>query len=151
MPVEITVQGEEFRRFQAKLKTLDKDIQREIRKEMNGTIRAAGRNVVGDVKRAAASDLPQTGGLADRVAARPVKVSVGQRGVTIRVVGTDARSTERGRLRHPVFARSGQARTWVNQAIRPGWFTRRMQQETPTFRRAIMEAVDRGLERVKGL
>lgn len=151
MPVQITVQGEEFRRFQAKLKTLDKDIQRAVRKEMNTTIRAAGQRVVGDVKGAAASDLPKAGGLAARVAARPVKVSVTQRAVTIRVIGMDAKSTNRGKLRHPVYARPGQPRTWVSQAIRPGWFTRQMEKETPTFRVAIMIAVEQGLRRVEGL
>ena len=148
MPVEFTVHGEEFRRFQAKLKTLDKDIQKAVRKEMNGTIRAVGRHVVSDVQRAAASDLPQTGGLAERVAARPVKITVGQRGVKVRVVGMDAKSAERGRLRHPVYGNRG---SWVSQSIQPGWFTKQMERETPAFRRAIMEAVAKALDDTAGL
>jgi hypothetical protein len=146
--VEITVQGEEFRRFQAKLKTLDKDIQRAVRKEMNATIRAAAVPVTAALRDAARDSLPHTGGYGERVSDNPVKVSIGQRGVVVKFFGMDAKSAERGRLRHPVF---GNRQVWVNQSIKPGWFTAGMHRQIPTFRLAIMAAVERGLQQAEGV
>lgn len=137
MPVQVTIEGDALKALQRKLKAIDR---RDLRRELNKGLREGAKPLIGEARSAARSELPQRGGLAERVASRPMTISASTTGVRIRVKGMDARSTERGRLRHPVY---GNREVWVTQAIKPGWFTERMRREAPKVRPELVKAMDR--------
>lgn len=121
-----------------------KGLQRELRR---GLLEGAAP-LIPVAHAAARTELPRRGGLADRVGARPVKVRVSfakSPSVRIAVAGTDAGSTNRGRLRHPTF---GHRDRWVNQAIKPGWFTDSMRQAAPTVRPRLVAAMERVAQQI---
>lgn len=142
MPVQVTIEGDALKALQRKLKAIDR---RDLRRELNKGLREGAKPLIGEARSAARSELPQRGGLAERVASRPMAISATTTGVRIRVKGMDARSTERGRLRHPVY---GNREVWVTQAIKPGWFTDRMRAKAPGVRPDLIRAMDRVAEKI---
>lgn len=115
------------------------------RKELFKAIQRATRPLKDDVKQAALRDLPRRGGLNRAVASSKIttRTRTGGRNVGVRIVAAgktvrDLRSLDRGRLRHPVF---GNREVWVNQAIRPGWFTRPLEEGAPAVRRELIAAM----------
>jgi hypothetical protein len=142
MPVEMTVEGDAFKALQRKLKAVDR---RDLRRELNRGLRDGAKPLIGDARDAARSELPSTGGLADRVAGKPMSISITQAGVQVRIKGVDAVSTNRGRLRHPVY---GNREVWVTQSIKPGWFTDRMRREAPKVRPDLVRAMERVAEKI---
>jgi hypothetical protein len=142
MPVEMTVEGDAFKALQRNLKAVDR---RDLRRELNRGLRDGAKPLIGDARDAARSELPSTGGLADRVAGKPMSISITQAGVQVRIKGVDAVSTNRGRLRHPVY---GNREVWVTQSIKPGWFTDRMRREAPKVRPDLVRAMERVAEKI---
>lgn len=125
----------------------------EMRKELNRGLRSTARPLIPKVRAAARAELPTRGGLADQVAREPMRVQVrtgaATAGVRI-VVGRrkgGARSTNRGVIRHPVFADGAKDRkdwAWVNQTVPSGWFDDTIRDAAPQIRRALevsLEAV----------
>ena len=142
MPVELRIEGDALKALQRKLKAVDRG---DLRRELNKGLREGAKPLVQDAKDAARDDLPKRGGLADRVASRPTTVSVTQGGIKIRVKGVDAKSADRGVLRHPVY---GNRNTWVLQRIPTGYFTNRMRREAPKVRPDLIRAMDRIAEKI---
>ena len=121
-------------------------------KFVSRAIRAAAKPLADDVKKAAADQLPQRGGLARRVAKERVTVSVrtGARTAGVRLLqrNHDAKATNAGYVRHPTFGH----RPWKTQDIprARGWWSdtlrARSDEVTPDVERAMEEAA-REIER----
>ncbi len=142
MPVELRIEGDALKALQRKLKALD---AKDWRRELNKGLREGAKPLVQDARDAARDYLPRAGGFNELVASRVTSISVTQGGVRIRVKGMDARSANRGRLRHPVF---GNKENWVNQSIPPNYFTDRMRREAPKVRPDLIKAMDRIAEKI---
>lgn len=116
------------------------------RKELLRAIQAGTKELKADVKASARSSLPSGGGLNEVIARSPISTRTRTTGnsVGVRIVASgkplrDIESTDRGRLRHPVF---GNRRAWVNQTIPAGWFTRPLQDGAPTVRKHLLTAME---------
>lgn len=133
---ELKVEGVE--QFYALSKALKEAGRGELRKELNKGLRESVKPLVRKTRSAARSDLPKRGGLASQVAKEPQRVQVrtGQRTAGVRLVVARkrgaARSTNRGRLRHPVF---GNRDRWVTQTVKPGWFDDTIRRDERRIRR----------------
>ena len=75
-----------------------------------------------------------------------VRSSLSPRGARVRVTARSASKpkrrtsdTDRGNLRHRVFGRD----VWVDQSVRPGWWTDQMEAGSPRVRAAIVRTIDR--------
>lgn len=136
----LSIEGKGLHDLQQKLKVLGDG--KELRKELNLALRTKAAHLIREAREAARENLPNEGGLADKIANAPMRVSItsGKNpGVKIVVKGIDARSANRGRLRHPTY---GHRDRWVTQEIKPGWFTDRMREKAPSIRPALVEAMD---------
>ena len=142
MPVELRLEGEALKALQRKLKEIDRA---DWRRELNKGLREAAKDLPKEAQRAALSNLPASGRLNVRVAARPVKMSVASGGVRIRYTRTDPRMYEQGRLRHPVY---GNREVWVTQKIKAGWFSERMLREAPEIRKEMIAVMNRIAEKI---
>lgn len=148
MPV---TDGSQLRALSARLAAADAvGLRSQLRKSML----AATVPVIGDLKAAAASELPKHGGLNAWVAGNvfKTKVRLGAGITDVRIIHHDRDSgggadivfgTDRGAVRHPVFGHRD--RPWVTQATPgSGWFTHtaeRSSAEITPFVRAALEAV----------
>lgn len=135
MPVDVRVLGA------GQLERLARDLkvngERNLRRQMLAGLRRTASPLKVIAKKAALERLPKSGGLNEFVAASTFSIrsrTTGQNvGVKLtgRKRGHDIRSTDAGRLRHPVFARGGGSENvWVNQSITPGWFTDSLDAQT---------------------
>lgn len=117
---------------------------KELRSELYRAINRATKPLKGDVRSAARSRLPRSGGLGRRVAASKI---VTQRRMTgrnagIRIVGSsgyDIGSINRGRVRHLTYGHL----PWSNQAVSPGFWTEPLVAGAPEVRRELGDALDR--------
>lgn len=113
-----------------------------IKLQMVRALKAAGKPVVGDLKAAAAADLPKRGGLAARVAGQPIKVSVR---TTVKTAGVSIRAkytrTNSGTWRHPVFGNTG---VWKEQTYAPakGWFDKTAEKDTPAAKAEMLAVLE---------
>ncbi len=142
MPLELSIQGDGLKALQRKLKAIDR---KDLRRELNKGLRDGARPLVAEARAAARDDLPTRGGFGERIASLPTTVSITQGGVRIKVKGADARSANRGQIRHPVF---GNMENWVTQTIPSGYFTNRMKREAPKVRPDLVKALDRVAEKI---
>lgn len=115
----------------------------ELRKELMRRVRDAAKAAVPDIREAARSKLPKSGGLADRVASQAyaVRASYAASGATVRVTGSGMkglRAIDAGQVRHPVFGRDD----WVSQQVEPGFFSETLDGHAPKVRQEIENAVD---------
>jgi hypothetical protein len=129
-----------------------RSIARRLREAGNGgmmrrvsaAMRQEARPMVVDVKAAALERLPHRGGLAARVAGERVTVSVttGARtaGVRLLMRAHDAKATNAGYVRHPVYGRSD---SWVTQQIprAAGWWTDTLRARSGRVRSRVVEAM----------
>ena len=144
--IQLTDEVIGLKELQRRLKDAPKTIQRHARKGL----RDAAKPLIPVARAAAGARLPHKGGLAVTVAALPISIVLfGSRdpGVKIKVKGSDAASTERGRLRHPTY---GHRDRWVTQEIKPHWFTDAMRRAAPGQRRFIVEAMNAAAREIAG-
>lgn len=144
---DITVRGaEEFLALSKRMKAAG---QGELRKELNKALKAAVKPLTPKT-RAAASRLPQRGGLAALVAKEPqtVQVRTGAATAGVRlVVGKRrgvARQADEGTIRHPVFGR----KPFVAQRVRPGWFTETAEDNFTDIQDGVVEVLEDFLGKV---
>ncbi|MGZ4617180.1 MAG: hypothetical protein ACXV3F_00320 [Frankiaceae bacterium] len=122
-----------------------------IRREMVAGLRNAAKPMIPYLRGAAGVDLPQGGGLAEKVATQPIKASVRTSprtaGVSIRAQFT---RTNRGRWRHPVF---GNRDVWVSQTYEPakGWFDNTAKEHTPEAKAEMEKVLLKVTAQVHGL
>lgn len=129
---------------------------RTIVNEMTKEIRKAGPILRAVIKKNAISFLPKRGGLNEWVASSKVRIAVrrGARSAGVNaVVGrnsakrrTDSKAIDRGRVRAPAW---GRRTSWHTQVVTPGFASKAVEDEGATeFRRLVVEAVDRAVEKV---
>lgn len=120
-----------------------KGLRRNLSKQINKETKPARMKA----KANARTMLPKRGGLARRVAATTLTTSARFTGpgVGVRIQGkgkAGARSVKRideGVVTHPVY---GRRKRWVTQQVKPGWFTKAMEDSAPRMRHAVVEAVN---------
>lgn len=142
MPVDIQVYGVgQLEDIGRRLKESgDKGLRRDLLRGINRALKPAKAKV----KAAALRELPQGGGLNRVVASSRIGSRTRTAGrnpavfLTGKKSGHDLRSIDRGRLRHPVFGRP----PWVNQEVKPGWWSQTLAGEVPTIRREVIDVMD---------
>lgn len=118
--------------FAALSKRLKEVADKDLGREFSRGISAATRPVIRGLRQAALDTLPSRGGLAERVSKTKIRAQRrnSSRSAGVRIVARDPYYIDRldqGRLRHPVFADADKERKswrWVNQRVKPGWWTR---------------------------
>lgn len=125
----------------ARLKRLERG---DLRRELLKSIRTASEPLKEAARQSALENLPQAGGLGQRVAETPIvsRTSLSGSSARVRLISGNRRrlrELDRGRLRHPVF---GNRDNWVTQQVQPGWWTQPMEAGSPHVRAAIVRAVD---------
>lgn len=118
------------------------DARKGLKSQLTKAITAATKPLKAEAKKAAAAQLPQSGGLAARVAKTSIttKTLTGRDPAVKIVAKGTALSTDRGYVTHPTF---GNRDAWVRQSITGrGWFTSTMQAGAPTVQRGLVEAMD---------
>lgn len=119
----------------------DKGLRKELLRGINRSLKPAKAKV----KEAARRDLPRGGGLNVFVASARIgsRTRVAGRNpavfLTGRKSGHDLRAIDRGRVRHPVF---GNREVWVNQEVKPGWWSQTLAGEVPAIRRGVIDTLD---------
>jgi hypothetical protein len=138
---------EQLVRLAAAIKaTGDTEFGREIEKAM----RRAARPLTRSARQGAMQILPYRGGLAERVArsrfTAVVRTSGRSAGIRVTAAGRyNLNRMDEGIVRHPVFADQRKTRkdwTWVNQTIRPGWFTTPLLLDAPKVRDELESGMD---------
>ncbi len=117
------------------------DARKGLKSQLTKAITRATKPLKADAKRAAAARLPQSGGLAARVAKTSIttKTLTGRDPAVKIVAKGTALSTDRGYVTHPTF---GNRDAWVRQPVASGWFTDTIADGAPTVRREVIEAMD---------
>jgi hypothetical protein len=112
----------------------------ELRKELNKTMNNAAKPLIPKIRQAAATKLPQSGGLAQRIAKKPYRAQTrtGAKTAGVRIVGTkvDPR-IDQGRVAHPVFGR----KPVVVQSVTPGYFSETLERSGPEIRAEVVGAL----------
>ena len=116
-----------------------------LRRELTRAIREASKPAQAAIRASALEELPKRGGLAAKVASSRVttKIRTSARTAGVRIQATnlhDIAAMNRGRLRHPVF---GNKNVWVNQKIKPGWFTDPANATRPVAQQRVRAAMER--------
>lgn len=116
-----------------------------LRSELLRSIRAAAKPAIPDIEASALANLPRRGGLAARVAAQAfaVRTSLTGTGGRVSLVGRgmkELRDIDSGRLRHPLF---GNRDVWIQQDVKPGFFTDPIEAKAPDIRTGIERAINR--------
>jgi hypothetical protein len=133
----IEVQGaEQFAQLAKRLRdAANKDLQQEMSKQ----ITAAMRPLTAAIRASAASTLPQSGGLAGRIAASSMRTRRRASGISLTASNAyTLKMLDAGSVRHPVFGRG----SWVTQSVTPGWWTKPTTAFAPQARAAVQKALD---------
>lgn len=144
--MEVRVKGaDELNRLARNLKGADKA----VRRELYAGLQRATKPMRANAKRAAATRLPQRGGLAAEVARSrfSARIKTANRNTRLRIevssrkgADLDLRALDRGRIRHPVFGRRG---AWVTQEITPEIISGSLANDAPIAQREALAALDR--------
>ncbi len=114
-------------------------------KEAEKSLRQAIKPVTPKTRTVARTRLPQSGGLATRVARAPQRTTAraGNTTTSLRVTVAGKRSgaygADQGAVRHPVF---GNRRAFAVTKVRPGWFTDTVEDEREAMQRAVVAVLD---------
>ena len=130
----------------------NKDLQKELTKGINAAFKPLKR----ELPQSARNTLPRKGGLNEKVAA--LKFTVSRRksnnGQGLKLIARNKISIKNmddpGRVRHPVFARDGKPRVWVDQKITPGWATKPFEADAKNIRNDIEVAMHRVIAKIDG-
>lgn len=122
----------------------DKSLKSELTKGIN----RATKPLREQAKKAAATKLPQSGGLAALVAKSKftTKTLTGSNpAVRIMVKGTGL-TTDKGFVKHRVFGTD----VWVTQQVQGGWFTDTMREGAPVVQKELLESMDDVARKIDG-
>lgn len=145
MPVDLNVHG--AAKLGAVAKRLKETGDKDLRKELYRGIQRAGKPARLAVVETARNVLPQRGG-ANEYIAKALKTRIStlanrSNDAAVRLTasrkGTDLRSINRGRLRHPVF---GNRKAWANTNVPKGWVQTAVVEQVPEIRREIVKVLD---------
>jgi hypothetical protein len=119
-----------------------------LRKELYRGLQRATKPLKAKAQQAAAESLPQSGGLAQVVAAKSkisTRIMTGSSPrVSIQAKGVGV-STDKGFVRHRVFGTDA----WVTQKVQGGWFTQTMKDSGPAVAKELNDAIDDVADRIK--
>jgi hypothetical protein len=123
---------------------------KELRLALTRAIREATAPTKALIKEQQLAVLPKRGGLNVAVArnriSNRVRMSMKDPGVQITITADyDVGAINRGKVRHPVFARKGKKRTWVTQEVTPGSITGAID-ETKVM---VQEQIQRELKKIE--
>ncbi len=138
--------ADELRSLGAALKGADKALRKEIQTALKATVAP----LADAVKAEGGSTLPSRGGLAAKVEATRIttKIRMTGRQAGVRIVGKGKLEIEPldvGVLRHPLF---GNEKFWFQQSVRPGWWSRPIEERADTIRADLAQAIGDALKRV---
>lgn len=144
--------GKDFEKIAKALKAAgDKGLQKEVSKAIREEARPLGRRVLEE----GADELPESGGLADRVrdlGRVGVSASLAGRVASVRIIlrnkGAGLGVIDRGIIRHPVYPRFGVPReewTWTEQPVRAGAFSRPFRRQVGPVRKAALKGAKKAL------
>ena len=123
----LDVDASDYKAFAQRLKAADRKVASGLRRR----VRDASKPLSEAVAKDGPEGLPESGGLADWLRQAKPSLSMTQTRVAIKLtgmVGTRTRKTSdlnainRGRLRHPVYARPGRKAGWTNQRVAAGTY-----------------------------
>ena len=123
-----------------------------LQEKIYAKVEAAADEVKHKINDSARENLPKRGGLNEWIAIAPVftRTKAGlHHDIAVFIImtkqGHDLRSINRGRLRHPVF---GDKENWVNQEIKPGYFSNPIKKNLGKIRRSVIAAADEALREI---
>ena len=128
----------------------DKDLKKELRRGINEAVQP----VKASIRARALSSMPRRGGL-NQVMARS-RITVSQRGSGanpgVRLVTKSHNPRiDKGIVRHPVRATGPREDwTWVDQPVKPGWFTHPAAASAPITRLKLLAAMRRIERQLEG-
>jgi hypothetical protein len=121
---------------------------KELRKEVRAGLRQAVDPLSDAIRDGIPQYMPRRGGYAALLGgALSLRTTVTGSGV--RITGTsshDIRARQRGSLRHPVYGHD----RWVNQAVRPGFFTEPPKDHMGEVRDAMIPVLDAFARKIAG-
>ena len=140
----LNVDTSDYKAFAVKLKGAERTVKNSLRKRL----RDAGKPLAEAVAEDGPEGLPSSGGLADwlRSSAKP-SLSMTATRLAVKLTGgtgsrtgrtSDLGAINRGRLRHPVYARPGRRAGWANQGVTAG-----------TYDKAIEKHADEALPEIE--
>ncbi len=147
--LDVSVSGAD--RFKALSDQLRAAGRGDLVKELQKALRDAVKPITPKSRAEATKRLPQSGGLAGKVAKAPQRVTAraGQSSASLRLTIAGKRSgaygADKGKVRHPVFGRRGK---WVEQQVKPGWFTDVVEAEKPQVRDEVVKVLDDFRDRI---
>lgn len=126
----------------------------ELRKELHKAVGAAAKPLIPKVKAAAQDKFPQRGGLANRMARKPLRAQTRTGALTagVRIVGSkvDPRMDESGRISHPVYGRKPNVVQNVPGVA--GYFSETLEKAGPEIRGDVLNVLEDFTQRItKGL
>ena len=117
---------------------------KELKKELRTALRDATKPMKAAIKKNALDNMPHRGGLNEYLSKSRITTQVRQSGrnpgIRISNKQHDTRLDTQGRLRHPVY---GNRDAWVEQKVKPGWFTEPAEREARQARVEILLAIKR--------
>lgn len=150
-----TVRGADA--FLAVSKRLKAAGETELRKELHKAMRDAAKPLIPKIREAARADLPQAGGLNERIAKKPYRsqVRTGAKTAGVRITGTkvDPRINQ-GRVAHPVFGRKGKAKNGGKNVVvqqvpeAEGYFDETIREQAPEIRAELVDTMAEFLNRL---
>lgn len=137
---DFVIKSDDLRRVS---RELDRIGRTDLRRHLTQAVREAGDAAVPLFRQSALGVLPHRGGLGRHVSESRFSVDVRDTAVQVQAQSdVDLGALNRGRARHPVF---GNRKVWVNQLVRPGWWTAAAERARPLTRQRI----DAALARIK--
>ena len=145
----IRVEG--WQKFVAVARLLRSVDDKALVKEFYAGINRSTKPLIPAVRKSALSTLPSSGGLAKRIAGSSITTQRRMSGRTagVRLVATngyDIGSINRGRVRHLVFGH----KPWKNQAVRPNFWDRPMEDGAPAVEQALLRVMDEVSRKTQG-
>lgn len=137
----------DYKAFSARLKGAEKPVKASLRKRM----REAAKPLAEAVAKDGPDGLPSRGGLADTLRQARPGLQMTQTRMAIKLTGlkglrtgktSDLGAINRGRLRHPVYARPGRKAGWVNQLVEPGTYDKAIEKHAETALDDIQRVLD---------
>lgn len=140
-----------------------------LSRELNKGINSAVKPLKKDLVASARSTLPRRGGLAERIAKSRYSTLKRPDGIVIKVKNQYHLDLmdDPGRLRHPTFRKKSVVRRalglrqksklgkrkkwkWVNQKVRPGWWTEPVNKRTEQVTKDMRKAIDTVVRQIEG-
>jgi hypothetical protein len=109
-----------------------------LQKELTQAIGKAMKPVKAAIRESARDTLPERGGLGERVARSRISQRRNKNGLRLVASGGRRDLLDKGSLRHPVF---GNPDKWVDQRVKPGWWSRPVKAAEDDVRREIEQAM----------